>query len=125
MLVDLDARWALYLAGDEVAGSWPIGIGREGEETPRGDYVSGNKLVDPPWMRVGHEMIPFGDPRNPLGTRWIGWFEGGAPTSYGFHGTKEPASVGNALSDGCIRFHNADVETLFEILPEGSPILVR
>ena len=76
-------------------------------------------------MRTGQEMIPFGDPRNPLGTRWIGWFEDGLRTSYGFHGTQEPESVGNASSDGCVRFHNADVEVLFEILPEGASVVVR
>jgi len=125
MLVDLSARWTLYLMGDEVAGSWPVGVGREGEETITGAFVAGNKLVDPPWARVGQEIIPFGDPRNPLGTRWIGWYDGDVKTPYGFHGTKDPDSIGTAASDGCIRFHNEDVEQLFEILPEGAAIVVR
>ena len=125
MLVDLSARWAVYLAGDEVAGSWPIGIGRPGEETITGEFAAGNKLENPPWMRVGYPAVRFGDPKNPLGTRWIGWLEDGAPSSYGFHGTKEPESIGMASSDGCVRFHNASVERLFEILPEGAPIVVR
>jgi hypothetical protein len=125
MLVDLDARWALYLAGDEVGGSWPVGIGREGEETPPGEYLARNKIIEPSWMRVGQEPIPFGDRRNPLGTRWIGWYVGEVKTSYGFHGANEPESVGSASSDGCIRLLNEDVETLFEILPEGATILVR
>ena len=125
MLVDLSARWAVYLIGGEVAGSWPVGIGREGEETPTGTYTVGNKLTNPPWMRVGKETIPFGDPRNLLGTRWLGWYMDGVRTSYGFHGTSDPESVGKPSSDGCIRFRNEDVEELFEILPEGAPILVR
>jgi hypothetical protein len=125
MLVDLSSRWALYLIGDEVAGSWPVGIGRPGQETPPGSYVAREKTENPPWLKVGQEPIPFGDPRNPLGTRWIGWFRDGVKTSYGFHGTKEPESVGTACSDGCVRFRNDDVEVLFEILPEGAPILVQ
>ena len=125
MLVDLEARWALYLMGEEVAGSWPVGIGRAGEETITGVFTAGNKLENPPWMKVGQEMVPFGSPENPLGTRWIGWFADGVKTSYGFHGTWEPESIGHPSSDGCVRFRNADVEVLFEILPEGSPILVR
>jgi lipoprotein-anchoring transpeptidase ErfK/SrfK len=76
-------------------------------------------------MRVGHEPVPYGDPANPLGTRWIAWFRDGVKTSYGFHGTTDPASVGNASSDGCVRFYNEDVERLFDILPVGAPIRVR
>ncbi len=125
VLVDLGARWALYRLGDEVAAAWPVGIGRPGEETPSGDFVVRNKLENPPWMKVGQEPIPFGDPRNPLGTRWIGWSLDGQASSLGFHGTTEPESIGKALSDGCVRLRNADVEVLFEILPEGAPIHVQ
>lgn len=125
VLVDLRACWALYFLGDEVAGSWPVGIGRAGNETPPGDYVVKDKIENPPWMKVGQEPIPFGDPRNPLGTRWIGWAQDGRPTSYGFHGTQEPDSIGKPSSDGCVRFLNADIEILFRILPEGAPIRVR
>ncbi len=125
VLVDLDARWALFLIGGEVAAAWPVGIGRPGEETPAGSYTVRNKLENPPWMKEGQEPIPYGDPRNPLGTRWIGWSRDGAKTSYGFHGTWAPESVGQASSDGCVRLLNEDVEELFQILPEGGPIEVR
>ena len=125
VLVDLDARWALFLMGEEVAAAWPVGIGRPGEDTPPGDYTVRNKLENPPWMKEGQEPIPFGDPRNPLGTRWMGWSKDGAKTSYGFHGTWDPDSIGQAQSDGCVRFLNADVEELFQILPEGAPIRIE
>jgi hypothetical protein len=125
MLVDLSSRWALYLIGDEVAGSWPVGIGKPGDETPVGEYVAKDKLEEPPWMKVGQEPIPYGDPRNPLGTRWIAWYQDDFKTSYGFHGTIEPESIGKASSDGCVRLRNEDVEVLFEILPEGALVLVR
>jgi hypothetical protein len=125
VIVDLEARWALYFLGDEVAGSWPVGIGRPGEETPPGEYVAKDKIENPPWMKVGQEAIPFGDPRNPLGTRWVGWMREGQKTSYGFHGTTSPESIGKAESDGCVRFRNEDIETLFQVLPEGASIRVR
>ncbi len=125
MLVDLDACWAVFLFGDEVAASWPVGVGRPGEETPPGDYLAREKIENPPWMKTGQEMIPFGDPRNPLGTRWIGWYRDGLKTSFGFHGTQAPESIGQASSDGCVRFHNRDIEELFQILPEGAPIEIR
>jgi lipoprotein-anchoring transpeptidase ErfK/SrfK len=125
VVVDLEACWALFFIGDEVAAAWPVGIGRPGEETPAGSYTVRNKLENPPWMKEGQEPIPFGDPRNPLGTRWIGWDKDGAKTSYGFHGTWEQESIGHAASDGCVRLLNQDVEQLFQILPEGAPILIQ
>ncbi len=123
--VDLEARWMLLFLGNEVAAAWPVGIGRPGEDTPPGEYSVRNKLENPPWMKEGQEPIPFGDPRNPLGTRWLGWSQAGAKTSYGFHGTWEPESIGKPASDGCVRLLNEDVEELFQIVPEGTPILVR
>jgi len=125
ILVDLPARWALFYLGEEVVCAWQVGIGRPGEETPPGDYVVKDKIENPPWMKTGQEMIPFGDPRNPLGTRWIGWYQDGRKTSYGFHGTGDPTSIGQACSDGCVRFLNRDVEELSQILPEGAPIRIR
>lgn len=125
VLVDLGARWTLFLLGDEVADSWPVGIGRPGEETITGDFVAGEKEEKPVWWPAGEEPIPFGDPRNPLGSHWIEWYRGDQPTSYGFHGTNDPASVGFAASEGCLRLLNEDVEILFEILPIGAPIHVR
>jgi len=125
VIVDLSSRWALYLHGSEVVEAWEVGVGRPGEETITGEFQTGIKKENPMWTRIGHEAVPFGDPRNPLGTRWIGWNQDERTTSYGFHGTKEPDSIGQAASDGCIRFHNDAVEVLFEILPVGAPILVR
>jgi lipoprotein-anchoring transpeptidase ErfK/SrfK len=125
VLVDLEARWLLYRIGGEVVEAWEVAIGRPGEETLVGAFVAGDKIVEPPWARAGYEIVPYGDPENPLGTRWISWLSGSSKTSYGFHGTWEPQTIGQAVSDGCIRLRNEDVEQLFEILPVGSPILVR
>ena len=55
VLVDLSARWTLYLIGDEVAGSWPVGIGKEGEETPPGEYVAKDKIPEPAWLGFREE----------------------------------------------------------------------
>ena len=123
--VDLAQRVVLYLTGDEVAAGWEVGIGRPGEETIQGMFTAGEKEKEPMWFPRGQNPVPFGDARNPLGTRWIGWYQDGRKTSYGFHGTNEPDTIGLAASDGCIRFRNHDVERLFRILPLGAPIYVQ
>ncbi len=123
--VYLDARVLLYRHGEEVVRAWEIGIGKIGHDTPVGEFVVGEKLVDPSWMRVGEQDVPFGDPANPLGTRWIAWNQGGKNSSFGMHGTWEPEGVGDRVSQGCVRMRNPDVEELFELLPSGSTVRVH
>jgi hypothetical protein len=126
VLVDLDAHWALYRLGPEVVAAWEIGTGKPGSETPTGEFVAGEKTKDPPWFRPGHAPVPFGDPENPLGTRWIAWQKAdGTNTSLGFHGTKDPSSIGEDQSQGCVRMRQAAIEELFEILPKGAVITVQ
>ncbi|MDP3486747.1 MAG: L,D-transpeptidase family protein, partial [Bacillota bacterium] len=43
---------------------------------------------------------------------------------YGIHGTIFPNSIGTAVSLGCMRMHNSEVEKLFEALPSGRRIPV-
>lgn len=125
VLVDLGARRVLILMGPEVVRSYEVGVGRQGQETIVGSFTAGEKQENPSWFPLGKPMVPFGDPRNPLGTRWISWERDGGKTSYGFHGTSDPESIGRAASDGCIRFRNEEVEEFFELVPVGCPILVR
>jgi hypothetical protein len=126
MLVDLDGHWALYLMGDEAVEAWEVGVGKPGSETRAGDYRVGDKRRDPMWFPVGEAPVPFGDPRNPLGTRWIE-LEGvdGRTTHLGIHGTNDPASVGRDASEGCLRMRNEEVEALFEIIPQGTVVLIQ
>lgn len=79
------------------------------------------KVVNPTWYPSEGGIVPPDDPRNPLGTRWIGI--GG---SYGIHGTRDPDSIGKAESRGCIRMRNRDVEELYDMLiEEHSRVLIR
>ena len=125
MLVDISTRWVLYMMGDEVVAAWEGGVGKPGNETQPGQYTIGVKQPNPPWFRPGGAPVPFGNPENPLGTRWLSWRLNGVESHLGFHGTTDPSSVGGAVSSGCIRLRNEDVEELFEILPERADVLVQ
>jgi lipoprotein-anchoring transpeptidase ErfK/SrfK len=120
VLVDISAMWTVFLLGDEVAAAWEVGVGKDSSPTRPGDYTIGLKQKEPMWSPVGRSPVPFGDPENPLGTRWLAWFEQGKNTSLGFHGTNDAAGIGRRVSDGCVRMRNEDVELLFEILPKDS-----
>ena len=45
--------------------------------------------------------------------------------TFGTHGPNKPASIGSAVSHGCIRMHNADVEELYARVPVGSRVLIE
>jgi len=125
VLVDLDAHWAFYMAGDEVVAAWPVGVGKESSATRVGTFTVGEKTKEPMWFPQGRKPVPYGDPENPLGTRWIAWNDReGNTTRLGFHGTNEPDSIGRDASLGCIRMRTADVEELFEVLPRGATVRV-
>ena len=126
VLVDLSARWLLLLLDDEVIAAWPVGVGKPGSETPAGRYRVGEKSENPTWFRAGQQPVPAGDPRNPLGTRWIAWLTlEGEKTHLGFHGTRDPESIGQDESEGCVRMLNRHAEELYEILPKASEIVVQ
>lgn len=125
VLVDVSSRWMLYMLGDEVAAAFEIGVGRDGHDTPTGTFTVGPKQKNPMWFPKGGKPVPFGDPENPLGTRWIPWMRDGVKTDVGFHGTNEEAGVGGRVSQGCVRLRNVDAELVFDILPEGATIVVQ
>ncbi len=108
----------LYLDG-KLYRCWTIGIGRD-NRTPVGTFFITGALAEPAWTPPG-KSIPYGDPENVLGTRWLKLTpaEGTDPTleGYGIHGTWEPDSVGTSCSAGCVRMRNEDVEELYDFIP--------
>ena len=122
VIVDLDARVLLYRHGDEVLRLWDVGVGKEGHETPLGHYTIGEKVEKPAHTT---ELLPYGHPDNPLGSRWLTLLKKGQKTSYGIHGTWDPEGVGGRVSLGCVRMRNEDVEELFEILPMGANVVIQ
>ncbi len=104
---------------------YPVGTGQYGK-TPTGELVIKDKIPNPPWWRSDGKQIPFGDTNNVLGTRWMSLkYADDTPLSgYGIHGTWEPETIGKQASAGCIRLLNADVEELFSLVPEGTPVTI-
>jgi lipoprotein-anchoring transpeptidase ErfK/SrfK len=62
---------------------------------------------------------------NPLGARALYLFENGEDTLYRIHGSPEAASIGKAVSSGCIRLLNQDVIDLYDRVPDGARVVVR
>ncbi|MBE9098045.1 L,D-transpeptidase [Vacuolonema iberomarrocanum] len=124
VVVDLSDRQTYVYQGTEQVGAYPVAIGMDGWETPTGRFQIIDMQVDPHWQHpITRADIPPG-PGNPLGSRWIAFLpmEEGV---IGFHGTYQPELLGQAVSHGCIRMHNADIEALFEQVAMGTPVIVQ
>jgi lipoprotein-anchoring transpeptidase ErfK/SrfK len=122
------SHYALVIRdGERLFKLYDIAIGRQGR-TPLGTFVVKDKIREPAWTPPG-KNIPYGDPENVLGTRWLGIKPTGDtdPTlrGYGIHGTWEPESIGSAASQGCVRMLNSDVEELFDIVPVGTKVTIK
>lgn len=115
-------RLTLWL-DDGFLAEYPIGIG-PGEETPPGRFTIASRVENPNWYRRGKPVIEFGHPDNILGTRWLGFRQSGPGMGIGIHGSPDGKGVGERVSAGCIRMHNADVEELFDMAPSGTVINV-
>lgn len=123
--IRLSQRRVTLYQGDTKVKSYPIAVGRPGWETPKGSYKVQQKIQKPTWIHpLTGEVIKGGDPENPLGNFWIGFWTDGKDW-IGFHGTPTPKSVGTAASHGCIRMYNKDVAELFSKIPLGTEVTVR
>lgn len=104
---------------------YAVGLGRYGK-TPLGTFHTVVHQTNPDWTPPGGGIIPFGDPRNVLGTRWISILDDGRPEIQGFgiHGTSERDSIGGDTSNGCVRMLNEDVEEVFMLIPRGTEVII-
>lgn len=98
-------KLSLYSHGKLVK-VYPIAVGKMVTATPIGDYIIINKAPNP---------------GGPFGTMWMSL----SKQHYGIHGTNNPSSIGKAVSHGCIRMYNHDVEELSRIVPIGTPVNIR
>ncbi len=108
------------LLGGIAVRDFPVGIGAN-DKTPEGLFEIETKIEKPDWYAEGRK-VAFGHPDNPLGTRWMGFKRTRKAAGYGIHGTDEPESVGRAVSQGCVRMRNSDVEELFGWVPPGAKV---
>lgn len=124
LVIKLNERRVYVYQNQQLQTSYPIAVGREGWETPVGQYQVIQMISNPTWEHpLTGEIIPPG-PDNPLGQRWIGFWTDG--TNYiGFHGTPNTETVGQAASHGCIRMFNQDVLALFNKVKIGTPVIVE
>jgi lipoprotein-anchoring transpeptidase ErfK/SrfK len=131
IIIRTPERALYYVTGKGEAIRYAIGVGKEGMQWSGQNRIS-RKAEWPSWTppaemvkreaAKGNDLPSFmeGGPKNPLGARaiYIG------STIYRVHGTNNEASIGGAVSSGCIRMMNADVIDLYDRVKVGARIYV-
>ena len=112
--------------------TYPVGIGRQGWNTPMGVTRIADKKANPVWTvpeSIHREHAQKGDPLpkvvrsgpdNPLGryAMPLGF------SGYLIHGTNKPYGIGMQISHGCVQLYPEDIEVLFKQARIGMPVRI-
>lgn len=124
LVVSLGERQVTLYKGDKVQATYPLAVAQAGWETPVGHFQVLNKETNPIFVHpITEEEIPPGVD-NPLGVAWIGFWTDGE-SEIGFHGTNQEELIGEAVSHGCLRMRNADIQAIYAQVSEGTPVIVQ
>jgi lipoprotein-anchoring transpeptidase ErfK/SrfK len=135
IVVDTRQRFLYLVRGNGEALRFGVGVGRDGFRWQGEAYV-GRKARWPRWTPPA-EMVardpqaaPWangmpGGPDNPLGARALYLYDmTGRDTLFRIHGTNDPSSIGKAMSSGCIRMLNQDIDELHRRVLKGARVVV-
>lgn len=135
IVVDTAHRFLFLVEEGGKAMRYGVGIGRDGftwsgrgeirlkREWPTWTPPTEMIVRQPELEPYRNGMAPGLD--NPLGARALYIFQDGRDTLYRVHGTNDPATIGLAVSSGCVRLINQDVIDLYSRVPVGSAIVVQ
>jgi hypothetical protein len=128
IIVSFGDRRLYYVNAPGQAISYPIAVPRE-QSRWEGITSVTQKRVNPSWTPTPTMIaenprlprwVPGGHPMNPLGVRalYLG------SSTYRIHGTDAPWTIGSAVSKGCIRMYNEDVQDLYVRASVGARVTV-
>ncbi|MGZ4960689.1 MAG: L,D-transpeptidase family protein [Methylomonas sp.] len=112
--------------------TYPVGIGRQGWNTPLGVTQIAAKKANPAWTvpeSIHREHNEMGDPLpkviqagpdNPLGSYAMPLGFNG----YLIHGTNKPYGIGMQVSHGCVQLYPEDIEALFNKVDVGTQVRI-
>lgn len=133
ILVNLaERRLYQYSPQGALKKTYPVGIGKEGWDTPQGSLTIIDKRENPYWYvpssvhaeraREGVTLpkIVEPGPDNPLGSRAMRL----SSPSYLIHGTNDPVGIGKRSTAGCISLYPEDVRELYSVTPVDTTVTI-
>jgi lipoprotein-anchoring transpeptidase ErfK/SrfK len=135
IIVDTSEKHLYFVLPGGEAVRYGIGVGREGFEWKGAARVAAKRewpVWTPPaeMIRRQPELAKFRGGMKPgitnaLGARALYLYNKRGDTGYRLHGTPEWASIGKAMSSGCIRLMNQDIIDLYNRAEVGAKVIVR
>jgi lipoprotein-anchoring transpeptidase ErfK/SrfK len=135
IIIDTANRFLYLIETDTTARRYGLGVGRIGLRFS-GTLAIARKAEWPSWKptqnMIRHNPKKYlkyanglrGGARNPLGARALYLYRGDQDTYLRIHGTTEPWTIGQAVSNGCFRMINEHVEDLYQRVPVGTKVVV-
>lgn len=124
LVVDLSDRQVILYQNGQPQVSYPIAIGKAGWETPSGEFKVLSMQENPTWQNPLTGETITNPAESPLGSRWIAFWTDGRHL-IGFHGTNQTELIGQAVSHGCIRMRDPDIQAMFSQVAIGTPVRVQ
>ncbi len=115
LVIYRDARKFDFYVNGKVARSGKIAVGKKGTETPTGLFYVQAKF-DPSWAVLGAYAFETSGY-----SKLSDWPGGGV---VGVHGTNTPELIGQAVSHGCVRLFNKDIQYLRSVVSVGTPVKI-
>lgn len=106
LYINLSTRKIFLKENSVVIYAFPVAVGKPSTPTPSGEFKILSKIMNPGGV---------------LGTRWMQFTR----YEHGIHGTNQPWLIGQAVSLGCVRMYNKDVELLYSKINVGTPLTIR
>jgi lipoprotein-anchoring transpeptidase ErfK/SrfK len=117
--VDLAARRLVVSDAGNIVLETPVAVGAPGTPTPTGTFFVVDELATGS-MSSSYGPFAFGLSAH---SEVLTEFAGG-DGQVGIHGTNDPSSIGNPVSNGCVRVPNEVAVRLNELLGLGTPVVV-
>ncbi|WP_411281434.1 L,D-transpeptidase [Gemmatimonas sp.] len=103
----------MIVQGNDVVRRGADGVVRPLTASDGREIVADGKIVIPPFGTNQRKYAGV------LGTHRLYLGDG-----YALHGTNNPASIGQAVSHGCVRLRNEDIAELYERVAVGTPVYI-
>ncbi|KXZ40477.1 L,D-transpeptidase catalytic domain [Alkalithermobacter thermoalcaliphilus JW-YL-7 = DSM 7308] len=104
IVINLNDRKLYLYINNILHSSYPVAIGKASTPTPTGNFRIIQKLRNPGGV---------------FGSRWMRFYRG-----YGIHGTNNPSSIGKAVSNGCVRMLNSNINAIYDLVPLGTEVMI-
>ena len=121
LIINKKTNKLAFYQDKKLVATYSVATGKDNKsnKTPEGKLKIVKKIKNRPYYKG---KIPGGDPRNPLGSRWMELsVPGGA---YAIHGNNNSNSIGKYVSAGCIRMHNNQISSLYNKVLVNTPVYI-